>query len=257
MSCSVFALFNTLAPKHTPKKSKNKKNVSLSQSEVARQGGIPCSLRLFVLRGFAFLGTASQLFSSFAGSAPSFLRQCQKVVVNVRIMGVCWSVSIHFTHHHHHHCCCCRRRQQQQHWHRWVQNENHHHPPTQYCQNPTSFNAVALLSFSTHLRLTVFSFTCCSVHQQPAFYAVGLFPVFTSFICICSPSFSIIHSDPFLAVRSDCVLRIGALYADVPQMSRALQKFWDGDDGAGFRGFGITNGTEQQEVLADATSWWQ
>ncbi len=36
----------------------------------------------------AFLGTASQLLSSSAGFTPSFLRQCQWVVVDVKIMGV-------------------------------------------------------------------------------------------------------------------------------------------------------------------------
>jgi hypothetical protein len=38
------------------------------------------------------------------------------------------------------------------------------------------------------------------------------------------------------------------LQACVPQMPHALQRFWDGNNGAGFCRFGMTNGTEQKEL---------
>ena len=79
-----------------------------------------------------------------------------------------------------------------------------------------------------------------------------------SFLCLsalaasaarCSAAFL---SDAFLAARSDGVSRAGVL-----RKPRALRRFWDGDDIAGLRGFGMTIGTEQQEdVLAKARNSW-
>jgi hypothetical protein len=42
----------------------------------------------------AFLGTASQLFSSFAGSTPSSLQQCQKVVIIIIILVIVSNIDI-------------------------------------------------------------------------------------------------------------------------------------------------------------------
>ena len=197
---------------------------------VARRGGVPCSSLLLILRdSLSLTGHCVSTLHQLCGLRaflPSFLWQCPKVVVTVRIMGVCWSVSINFpliiiivvlpavsasV--------------------RSVQESSF---ADSIFPESNKLSNTSLFSFSDSFALDCFFFLFL-------FYAATTrFLVLTSptsstnlsacFRCLFALSARAVHlsasfvSDAFLAARSDWVLRVGALQAGVLQMLRALRR---------------------------------